>query len=98
MTNKICGSLLALLLFASVCFAAAKPITDDTIADQVMLKLSGDAVAKGGGFKVDCKNGVVTLSGIAENSRQRDRAATVAKKVKGVKSVVNNLTLSERGK
>jgi hyperosmotically inducible periplasmic protein len=98
MINKICASLLALLLFASVCLAASKPVSDDTIVDQVMLKLSADAVAKGGGFKVECKNGVVTLTGVAENSRQKDRAATVARKVKGVKQVVNNLTLSERGK
>lgn len=96
MINKICASLLALILLAGVCFAAAKPITDDGIVDQVRIKLSGDAVAKGAGFTVDCKNGVVTISGVAENSRQRDRAASVAKKVKGVKQVINNLTISER--
>lgn len=96
MINKIYASLLALFLFAAVCFAASKPITDDGIVDQVRIKLSGDAVAKGGGFTVDCKDGVVTLSGIAENNRQKDRAETVAKKVKGVKKVVNNLTLSDR--
>ncbi|SPE35243.1 Osmotically-inducible protein Y (fragment) [Candidatus Sulfopaludibacter sp. SbA3] len=60
------------------------------------IKLSGDSIAKGAGFTVDCKNGVVTLSGVAENERQRDRAAAVAKKVKGVKQVVNNLTLGDR--
>ena len=96
MINRLCASLLALLLFTGVCFAAAKPITDDGIVDQVRIKLSGDAVAKGGGFTVDCKDGVVTLSGVAENARQRERAETVAKKVKGVKRVVNNLTLSDR--
>lgn len=98
MINKICATLLAFLLLACVCFAAAKPITDDGIVDQVRIKLSGDAVAKGGAFTVECKNGVVTLAGVAENSRQKDRAASVAKKVKGVKQVVNDLTLSERGK
>ena len=93
MINKICASLFALVLFAGVCFAASKPLTDDGIVDQVRIKLSGDAVAKGGGFTVDCKDGVVTLGGVAENSRQRDKAAAVAKKVKGVKQVINNITL-----
>jgi hyperosmotically inducible protein len=84
------------MLFMGICFAAAKPITDDGIVDQVRIKLSGDAIAKGAGFTVDCKDGVVTLSGVAENERQRDRAATVAKKVKGVKKVVNNLAVGDR--
>lgn len=95
MITKICASLLALVLLASVCFAASKPITDDGIVDQVRIKLSADAVAKGAGFGVDCKSGVVTLTGTAENAKQRDRASTVAKKVKGVKQVINNITLGD---
>lgn len=87
---------MALLLFAGACFAAAKPMTDDAIVDQVRLKLSGDAIAKGGGFTVDCKDGVVTLTGQAENAQQKDRATTVTKKVKGVKQVINNLTVGDR--
>jgi len=50
MTTKIYASLIALLLFAGVCFAAAKPITDDGIVDQVRIKLSGDSIAKGAGL------------------------------------------------
>ncbi len=96
MITKICASLVAVVLFAGVCLAASKPLTDDAIVDQVRLKLSGDAVAKGGGFTVDCKNGVVTLTGSAENNQQRDRATLVAKKVKGVKQVINNLTIGDR--
>ena len=98
MITRILASFLALLLLAGVCLADTKPITDDGIIDQVRIKLSGDAVAKGGGFTVDCKNGVVTISGVAENTKQKDRATSVAKKVKGVKQVINNLTLSKAGK
>lgn len=98
MITRILASLFALVLFAGVCLADSKPITDDSIVDQVRIKLSGDAVAKGGGFTVECKNGVVTISGVAENTKQKDRAATVAKKVKGVKQVINNLTLSKASK
>ncbi len=96
MSTKIYAFFLAVLLLAGVCFSASKPMTDDAIVDQVRLKLSGDAVAKGGGFTVDCKAGVVTLTGQAENNQQRDRATLVAKKVKGVKQVINNLTVGDR--
>ena len=96
MITKILASLFALVLFAGVCLSASKPVTDDGIVDQVRIKLSGDAVAKGGGFTVECKNGVVTISGMAENPKQKERATTVAKKVKGVKQVINNLTISQR--
>jgi hyperosmotically inducible protein len=87
---------MALVLLATVCFAASKPITDDAIVDQVRLRLSGDAIAKGGGFTVDCKDGVVTLAGQAENMQQKERATVVAKKVKGVKQVINNLSIGDR--
>jgi hyperosmotically inducible periplasmic protein len=96
MITKILASLFSLVLFAGVCLSASKPVTDDGIVDQVRIKLSGDAVAKGGGFTVECKNGVVTISGMAENPKQKERATTVAKKVKGVKQVINNLTISQR--
>ncbi len=96
MSTRIHAFFLAFLLFAGVCFAAAKPVTDDAIVDQVRLKLSGDAIAKGGGFTVECKNGVVTLTGAAENNQQRDRATLVTKKVKGVKQVINNLSVGDR--
>ena len=96
MSTKITAFVMAFLLLANVCFAAAKPVTDDTIVDQVRLKLTGDAIAKGGGINVECKNGVVTLTGTAENNQQRDRAAFVTKKVKGVKQVINSITVGDR--
>ncbi len=96
MSNKISALILALLLLAGVCFAASKQVSDDTLVDQVRLKLSGDPIAKGGAFTVDCKNGVVTIEGKAENSQQKDRATMVTKKVKGVKQVINNLTIGDR--
>jgi hyperosmotically inducible protein len=66
--------------------------------DQVRVKLAADAVVKGGGLGVDSKAGVVTLSGVVATSKQKDRAAKVASKVKGVKQVVNNIALSPGGK
>jgi len=89
---------MALILVAAACLAADKPASDDVIYDQVRIKLSGDAVAKGGGFNVDVKQGVVTITGVAETERQKDRAGKLARKVKGVTQVVNNLTVAKGGK
>jgi len=88
---------MTLILMAAACLAASKPVSDDVIYDQVRIKLSGDAVAKGGSFQVDVKQGVVTLSGVAEDERQKDRAGKLAKKVNGVKQVINNLTVAKSG-
>jgi osmotically-inducible protein OsmY len=93
---KISAALLALLLLASVCLAADKPVTDDSITDFVRLKLASDPDVKGGALQVDTKNGVVTLSGTVDNQRLKDRSTKLAKKVKGVKQVVNNITIKER--
>ena len=96
MRNKLGFSLIVILALAFVCLAKDKePITDGTITDQVSIKLASDAIVKGGGLKVDVKDGVVTLAGQVELLQQRDRAAMLAKKVKGVKSVVNDITLRD---
>ena len=100
MIYKICAVLMALTLAASVCLAAEKPVTDDAIYDNVRIKLASDRDVKGGGgtMQVDVKQGVVTLSGSIETQRQKDKAARLAKKVKGVKQVVNNLEVKKQVK
>jgi osmotically-inducible protein OsmY len=90
--------LTALILLVGVCLAASKPASDDLISDQVRIKLTGDAIAKGGNMKVDVAQGVVTLSGPAETQQQKDRAGKLAKKVNGVKQVINNLVVAKGGK
>jgi hyperosmotically inducible protein len=95
-------SKIALVLTALVVFqlaAVAKdppPMTDDTITDQVRLKLTSDPDVKGGALQVDVKQGVVTLSGAVEMPKQRDKAEKIARKVKGVKSVVNKIEIKAR--
>ena len=95
MINKACISLLTILALASVCLAKEAP-SDGLMTDQVSIKLANDQVVKGGAIKVDVKEGVVTLSGQVELQKQIDRATTLAKKVKGVKQVINNITLREQ--
>ena len=96
--HKLFAISMTLILLAAACLAAAKPAGDDVIYDQVRIKLSGDPVAKGGACKVDVKQGVVTLTGVAETEQQKARAAKVAKKVKGVAQVINNLTVAKSGR
>jgi osmotically-inducible protein OsmY len=75
--------------------AADKPTTDDYISDSVMQKLAADTVVKGGDLKVEVKDGNVTLSGKVHEQRQKDRAGNIAKKIHGVKSVVNNIKIEK---
>ena len=96
MISKISGALVVLLLLAGVCLAADKPLTDDTVYNQVRIKLADDPVVKGGGLDVDVKQGVVTLSGSVDLEVQREKAAKVAKKVKGVKEVINHIELKNK--
>jgi hyperosmotically inducible protein len=81
----------------TVCLAADKPVSDDHIIDQVRIRLSGDAEVKGGALVVDAKQGVVTLNGTVETSRQRDKATKLAKKIKGVRQVINNIEIKKHG-
>ena len=74
---------------------ADKPPTNDNyINDSVREKLASDGVVKGGAIEVDVKDGVVTLKGKVQEPKQKSRAESLTKKVKGVKSVVNNLQIS----
>jgi osmotically-inducible protein OsmY len=97
MINRLLAAAMALFLMAGFCLAAdKKPLTDDMISDYVRLRLSADAEVKGGALEAVSKDGVVTLTGTVDNEGQKNKATKLAKKVKGVKSVVNNLTIKDR--
>jgi hyperosmotically inducible protein len=83
--------LAVLLLLPVVVSAADKPVPDDLIYDLVRQKLAGDKDVKGGALTVEVKDGVVTLSGSTQLEKQKDKAVRLARKVKGVKSVVNQI-------
>jgi osmotically-inducible protein OsmY len=96
MNLKIIASVvLSLSLFGSA-LAAEKITTDDAIYDYVRRKLASDQVVKGGGLQVEVHQGVVTLRGTVEEQKQKDKATKLAKKVAGVKSVDNEITVVER--
>ena len=90
--NLLSSFILAVFLVLPVLKSAAdKPVPDDLIYDLVRQKLAGDKDVKGGALTVDVKDGVVTLSGSTQLERQKDKAERLARKVKGVKSVVNQI-------
>lgn len=83
-------ALLVSCLALGTLFAQGNP-KDDHIYDQVRLKLASDVNVNGGGIEVTVHDGVVTLKGKVHRDKQKQRAEKVAKKVKGVTNVVNEL-------
>jgi osmotically-inducible protein OsmY len=81
------------LLACAIVFAQTKPDNDDRIYDQVRQKLVADRDVRGGGLEVDVKDGVVTLRGALREEKQKQKAEKIAKKVKGVNKVVNEISV-----
>jgi len=93
--TKLIGTLLALSAVFCLILQADQPKSDDVIVDQVRIKLTSDPIVKGGTIEVNSQQGIVTLTGAVGTKRQKDRAASIAKKVKGVKQVQNNLVVQK---
>jgi osmotically-inducible protein OsmY len=85
-----------LIVCAVPLFADKKIDGDGVIHDQVLIKLAGDQEVKGTGISCEVKDGVVTLIGKVESEKIRSKAEKLAKRVKGVKSVVNQLTVGPK--
>jgi osmotically-inducible protein OsmY len=88
--------LLAFLLIVPLLVAQSKdaPGKDDgRIHDAIIAKLANDTDVRGGGFDVIVKNGAVTLRGQVHTDKAKEKAEKLAKKVKGVVSVDNQLKL-----
>lgn len=73
--------------------AAQKVAPDDRISDQVRMRLATDADVKGGALDVTVKDGVVTIKGRVDTDKGKEKATKLAKKVKGVKQVDNELVV-----
>ncbi|MCZ8255098.1 MAG: BON domain-containing protein [Polaromonas sp.] len=70
---------------------AGEKIDDLTITTTVTAGLAKDPDLSALKINVDTRNGAVTLNGSAPTDAARDKAATLAKAVKGVNSVDNKL-------
>jgi osmotically-inducible protein OsmY len=78
--------------------APVKHTDDDRIYDEVRRKLANDLDVKGAGIDVAVKSGVVTLTGKVHTEKGKEKAEKIVKKIKGVTSVQNNLTVMESEK
>lgn len=83
--------LLALVLATGL---LADEAADAKIYDQVRFRLSGDRDVKGAALDVDVKDGIVVLRGKIPTEKLKDRAEKIARKVKGVKQVKNELVVT----
>ena len=66
-------------------------IDDATITTKVKAKFVEDKSVDASSISVETLNGEVILSGFAKSSTEKVRAAELASKVKGVRSVKNSL-------
>ena len=87
---------LGLVTLLSAPAFAQKPSSDDELHDKVIARLAADREVKGGGIDVEVKDGVVTLRGKIREEKQKVKAERIARKVAGVKQVVNNINLRQR--
>ncbi|HXA67834.1 MAG TPA: BON domain-containing protein [Bryobacteraceae bacterium] len=94
MMRFLCLALGFMLILAPLMAQKQKQITDDTIRDQVMVRLADDPEIGGMPIDVDVHEGVATLKGKVRNDKQKSKAEKVAKKVKGVTGVTNQLVIS----
>lgn len=86
-------TLLAILTLS--CFGCASQVLDDaSIAAQVKGKLAVDTETSALKIGVDVVRGVVTLSGVVPNEREKTKAEQIARNTQGVTQVVNNITIN----
>jgi len=81
------------IFFLVVPLLVAQAPSDDKIHDEVVAKLAADTDVKGGGLDVTVKGGMVTLKGQVHSQKAKEKAEKIAKKVKGVIGVENQLTI-----
>ena len=86
---------MACRLFAPMLMAQAKaaPSDDDRIYDEVRRRLADDADVKGGAIDVTVNNGAIVLKGRVHENKAKEKATRIAKRVKGVTTVDNQLKL-----
>ena len=91
--NAAVGAVLSAFLVGGSVAAESpkKAVSDSWITTKVKSELAADKEVSATHIHVKTVDGVVTLTGKAKSQGSIDRAVEDANKVKGVKSVVNNL-------
>ncbi len=99
--SKFLGALVMAAMLAASCQAmtgrsAGRNVDDATLTASVNAALVSDKPSNFTRIDVDTTSGVVSLNGTVETAEQKARAEQLAKRVDGVKRVVNNLQVAKR--
>jgi osmotically-inducible protein OsmY len=73
--------------------SARAPVDDAAVASTIHERLVEDGTVDAGAIHVGSTHGNVTLSGVAKDPLERQTAEGIAIKVKGVKTVQNNVAV-----
>ena len=76
---------------------AGETVDDATITTEVKAKLAAEKISTLAKVDVDTKLRTVYLNGVVDSENTRLRAESIARNVKGVNAVVNNLTVKTSG-
>lgn len=87
---KLTKVLLAVVISATLGFISCKPKDADIKADIDKAIQSNPDMS---GLSADVKEGVVTLTGTCKDNECKTKCATAVQGMKGVKSVIDNITL-----
>jgi hyperosmotically inducible protein len=93
MVHRRLGALFGTVALALTVVSCAQ--TDAGITTAVKAKLVGDSSVKASEVSVDTKEGVVTLSGNVDSQIARAQAVQLTKETKGVRQVVDRMTVTE---
>jgi len=94
--NRLVGVAVAIMMLLAACSSMTgrtlgENIDDAGITAKVKAKLASEKISTVTRIDVDTNQGVVALNGTVSSEAMRARAAEIARDVKGVRDVVNNL-------
>ncbi|HEX6892488.1 MAG TPA: BON domain-containing protein [Chryseolinea sp.] len=85
---------LLMSLALTACLFSCQP-SDEKIDETAKMALAGNSALSG--VSASVQDGIVTLSGEVESDELKSLAQTTLSEVKGIKSVVNNITVKPKG-
>ena len=99
--NIVIHGLVLLMLIATFAGCASTPtrestgeyVDDSVITTKIKSLLAADDFLKSFEISVETYKGIVQLSGFVDSQKAVDKAGEIARSVKGVKSVKNNLNV-----
>ncbi len=97
MTTRLAAAVIASALLLPIAgYTADSPRGDSVITTQIKTEMAKDKQVSARKIVVETdQSGVVKLSGTAKSQAEADKAVEIAKSVKGVTSVQNNIEIAQ---